>query len=131
MMAACELGAIAVGAPEQETRQLCEFSRRLGLAFQGLDDLLDEVGDEASAGKRLRKDRLKARPSLPSMLGIRGALKRVEQEIALAESSLEAFAEHAGPLRQVVRLLEGKLVATRAAWKETGESGSPPSRLSG
>lgn len=115
MVAACELGAIAVRAPEQKTRQLCEFARRLGLAFQALDDLIDAVGDEATAGKRLRKDHSKARPSLPSKIGVRGTWKLVQQQIRLAESCLEPFAEHARPLRGIIRLLENKLAAT---WRD-------------
>ena len=54
--AAVEMGAIlGKVAPEGRTH-LRGYARDIGLAFQIADDLLDHEGDEAAAGKALRKD---------------------------------------------------------------------------
>ena len=50
------LGAMAAGASGEQLAALDEYGRRLGLAFQITDDLLDVRSDEAAAGKRVGKD---------------------------------------------------------------------------
>ena len=49
------LGAIAAGA-DARTRSLSEYSRRLGVAFQIADDVLDYRGEASSLGKSLGDD---------------------------------------------------------------------------
>lgn len=56
--AACEVGAVAAGAPSAAREALRRFGHHLGLAFQAQDDLLDVFGDEARFGKRVGKDLL-------------------------------------------------------------------------
>ena len=50
------LGAMAVGAADDQLAALDEYGRRLGLAFQITDDLLDVRSNEAAVGKRVGKD---------------------------------------------------------------------------
>lgn len=61
----CELGARASGASDDHVRRLGHFGRRLGIAFQIQDDLLDLTGDEAVVGKSVRKDLEKGKLTLP------------------------------------------------------------------
>jgi len=63
--AAAELGALLAGADEQEGRRLYEYGRRLGLAFQIVDDCLDLVGDESTVGKSLGGDLKNGELTLP------------------------------------------------------------------
>src|SRR5262245_18610058 len=55
--AACEGGARAAGAPAPACAALATFGRHLGLAFQIVDDVLDETGTPESLGKTPGKDR--------------------------------------------------------------------------
>ncbi|MBB4661074.1 polyprenyl synthetase family protein [Conexibacter arvalis] len=60
--AACRLGALAVGGPADE---LAAFGRRIGLAFQLLDDVLDVSGPASRTGKARGTDLLDGTVTLP------------------------------------------------------------------
>lgn len=62
---ACESGTSLVGARTRATYAISRFGRRLGRAFQIMDDLIDLVVDEASSGKRPGADLRQRRLSLP------------------------------------------------------------------
>jgi octaprenyl-diphosphate synthase len=61
----CRLGAIYSGASEDLVEQLDSFGRKLGIAFQIADDLLDVLGEERTTGKSLGTDLAKQKPTLP------------------------------------------------------------------
>jgi octaprenyl-diphosphate synthase len=61
----CELGAHFAGADPEAVKQMAEYGRCLGIAFQIADDLLDILGDEATTGKSLGTDLEKQKPTLP------------------------------------------------------------------
>lgn len=63
--AACRLGALAVGGPADE---LAAFGRRIGLAFQLLDDVLDVSGPATRTGKGRGTDLLDGTVTLPLIL---------------------------------------------------------------
>ena len=66
--AACMLGALAAGRPAAETQALESYGRRLGLAFQLLDDVLDVSGPEERTGKHRGTDLLDGTVTLPLIL---------------------------------------------------------------
>ena len=63
--AACELGALEGGGPAAE---LGAFGRRIGLAFQLLDDVLDVSGPAERTGKHRGTDLLDGTVTLPYIL---------------------------------------------------------------
>ena len=99
--AACA-GARLAGA---ETAPLAEYARALGLAFQIADDILDEEGDAAKAGKRLRKDAEAGKATFVSLLGLEGARARASDLVAQAEAALAPYGERADPLREAARFV--------------------------
>ena len=68
--AAGALGAIAAGADERTERALAEYSRRLGVAFQIADDVLDYRGDAHTLGKSLGDDLAEGKLTLPIILAL-------------------------------------------------------------
>jgi geranylgeranyl pyrophosphate synthase len=67
--AACALGALEGGGPAAE---LGEFGRRIGLAFQLLDDVLDVSGPAERTGKHRGTDLLDGTVTLPLILAREG-----------------------------------------------------------
>ncbi len=66
--AAGALGAIAAGAPTATERALAEYARRLGVAFQIADDVLDYRGDVNTLGKSLGDDLAEGKLTLPIII---------------------------------------------------------------
>jgi len=105
--AACELGALAGGAPIDA---LGSFGENIGIAFQLLDDILDVTGPSARTGKPRGADLLDGTVTLPliearkrsaalARLDLR-AVERPEQAAAVcdqieATGALEFAREHA------------------------------------
>ena len=101
----CVAGAILAGAPAPQIRAIRRYGRSLGLAFQIIDDLLDVVGDEKLAGKRLRKDGDKA--TYPGLFGVDGARRLARAETLRARAALRAIPRDCALLdRMAERLFE-------------------------
>jgi geranylgeranyl diphosphate synthase, type I len=66
--AAASLGAVAANAPLPVRQAYGRFGRKLGIAFQLQDDLLDVWGDAAATGKPAREDLHARKHSLPFVL---------------------------------------------------------------
>jgi len=107
--AALKLGGLVAAAEPQELEALDQFGRRLGLAFQITDDLLDVRGNEAELGKRVGKDAEQGKLTFPGLLGIEESTARAERLVAEAVELLDVFGPRAGPLRALARyVLERK-----------------------
>ena len=61
----CTLGARYAGADSAATAAVARFGRRLGMAFQVADDILDLTGDEHETGKSVGRDVHKGKITLP------------------------------------------------------------------
>jgi geranylgeranyl pyrophosphate synthase len=66
--AACRLGALAGGEPAERVAALGRFGRKVGLAFQVLDDVLDVAGPVERTGKERGTDLLEGTTTLPLIL---------------------------------------------------------------
>jgi len=63
--AGTRLGAVLARVPQEMEIAAAEFGRRLGIAFQLVDDALDYRADRASLGKNLGDDLAEGKPTLP------------------------------------------------------------------
>jgi farnesyl diphosphate synthase len=96
-----EAGAIMADAQASVRMGLRGYGHCLGLAFQIADDLLDVDGDEAKAGKRLRKDADAGKASFVSLLGSERARAQARFLIEQAKDHLRPFGSSASLLSMV------------------------------
>ncbi len=97
-----EAGAV-LAADDEARHSLTSYANHLGLAFQIRDDLLDVEGDEDVTGKRLQKDAQAGKATFVSLLGLDGARKAAEDEVAAALAALDGFGEKARWLREAAQ----------------------------
>ncbi|MDY8107935.1 polyprenyl synthetase family protein [Fulvimarina sp. 2208YS6-2-32] len=87
-LAAIEIGMIGSGAPQETRRELEAFARELGLAFQLLDDLLDDGPNAGAIGKDVGQDRGKS--TIVSMIGRASTEDQIDRHMRSALGHLEA-----------------------------------------
>lgn len=102
---ACKLGAQVAEAPPNDVARMATFGRRLGLAFQIVDDLLDRTGAAGALGKRVGKDEIVSKQTFPAAFGMEESRRRAEREIDAAISALEQYGQAAELLRGLARFV--------------------------
>lgn len=105
LTAAVEMGAIVAKVPEEGRAHLRAYARDIGLAFQIADDLLDEEGDEAKAGKALRKDAEAGKATFVAHMGVDGARQQAQALSEQAINHLSVHGEEADLLRALARFI--------------------------
>ncbi len=89
--AAAELGCIAANATPMTREKARSYARKLGLAFQIRDDMLDVIGDEATFGKPIGSDKDEEKTTFVDLLGLEGCeaeVKRLTEEAVAALDGL-------------------------------------------
>ncbi|MCT8001877.1 polyprenyl synthetase family protein [Sphingomonas sanguinis] len=99
--AAVEAGAILGRVSPEGRTHLRGYAHDLGLAFQIADDLLDAEGDEAVAGKKLRKDEDAGKATFLSLLGVERAREQCRMLVAQAIEHLRDYGSEADLLRAI------------------------------
>ena len=111
LLTACtRCGALAAGADEGGLRRLTEFGRKIGLAFQIVDDILDVTSSSEELGKTAGKDAKVKKATYPALYGIEASGRKAPE---LMESALEEIAclgESAEPLRCLARFICNRTV---------------------
>ena len=87
--------------PAAALANLDRYAKCVGLAFQVVDDILDEESDSATLGKTAGKDREAGKPTYTSLLGIPGAKRFAGELLAEARDALDTFDERALRLREL------------------------------
>ena len=100
---AIEAGAILGGASVDMKVSLRGYAQKLGLAFQIADDLLDLFGDEATVGKKLRKDEEQSKETSVSILGAERARQQATMLVEQAIEHLRPFGPSAELLAAIAR----------------------------
>lgn len=103
--ASVEMGAILGKVPVEGRAHLRGYARDIGLAFQIADDLLDHEGDEAAAGKALRKDAAAGKQTFVSLLGPDRAREQARMLVEQAVAHLASHGQEADLLRDIARYI--------------------------
>ncbi|NML06519.1 polyprenyl synthetase family protein [Sphingomonas sp. G-3-2-10] len=98
-----EMGAILGRVAPEGRTGLRGYARDVGLAFQIADDILDAEGDEALAGKKLRKDGDAGKETFLSLLGPERAKEQARLLVDQAIAHLHSYGPEADLLRDIAR----------------------------
>jgi geranylgeranyl diphosphate synthase type II len=104
-VAALELGGIVAGASPYQLEVLNGYGRRVGLAFQVTDDLLDVAGSQSAVGKRVAKDSANGKLTFPALLGIEESRRRAAELIDEACHIMEVLGPTGQPLVALARFV--------------------------
>ncbi len=61
----CEIGALFGGGTAEQVAALATYGKKIGIAFQVVDDLLDYLGNEQTTGKQVGNDFIEGKLTLP------------------------------------------------------------------
>ena len=86
--AAAEMGCILAGGGEEARSAVRKYARKLGLAFQIRDDILDVEGDSAVLGKPVGSDARSEKTTFVTLKGVSACQEQVERLTQEAQQAL-------------------------------------------
>ncbi len=105
--ASLKAGGIAAGAPENILDVFHSVGDKIGLTFQIVDDILDEIGDKSKLGKSVGKDRESGKQTYVRVFGLEKAKKEASRLASEAISEVEdTFGKTTGaPLISLIKFI--------------------------
>jgi len=88
-----------------EYEHLDRYAKCVGLAFQVVDDILDEEGDAGTLGKTAGKDKAAGKPTYTSLLGMPDAKRLADDLLRQALEALASLDHRAERLRQLAEFI--------------------------
>ena len=101
-----QAGGIIGGAKKSELEILSGFGKRIGLAFQIVDDILDATSNEENLVKTTDLDSKQGKVNFVTLLGLEKSRKKVEDLIIQAKSELEKFPVNTENLMKIAEFVE-------------------------
>jgi geranylgeranyl diphosphate synthase type II len=99
--ASVQSGAVLGQASASQYEQLTVYADSIGLAYQVVDDVLNEKGDPQKLGKAVGTDRERQKNTYPSLLGLGASEAYARRLIDNALQALAMFDKSAEPLRAI------------------------------
>lgn len=88
LLASFEMALALVVVSDWDYAEISQFGKKIGLAFQVKDDILDVTSTTEQLGKRAQKDSLEGKNTYPSLLGLKGAKKYLQELRDSAQDNL-------------------------------------------
>ena len=85
--------------------RLDRYAKCVGLAFQVVDDILDEEGDAQTLGKTAGKDKANAKPTYTSLMGLADAKRFASELLRDGLESISTFGAEAQRLREIANFI--------------------------
>ncbi len=98
-------GATLAGARPSQLRALTAYGEHLGVAFQIVDDVLDESGESSTLGKDAGADAARSKLTFPAAFGIEESRSMAAIETARAIGALDGWGPPAAMLIDLAHLL--------------------------
>ncbi len=114
--AACQLGAVLAGLPEEEEKAVTQYGIHLGTAFQLVDDILDYSASADDMGKNVGDDLAEGKPTLPLIIALERSTGDDAQLIRTAIE--EGGLENIDAIMKIIEKTKSLSYATEIATKE-------------
>ena len=103
------IGATLAGANSEELEKVLQIARKVGIAFQIQDDILDVIGDSAELGKTVGSDAESGKETYVTLRGLENSKREVEKLSGEAVALLrELPGEHAFLEELILQLIYRK-----------------------
>ena len=102
---ACEAGAILGRADMDSRLAVIDYARKIGIAFQIADDILDVEGNQELVGKTLQKDAAQGKVTFVSIYGLEKAKEIAANLIEEAQKSIGIFGHKAKTLQDLAQYI--------------------------
>jgi geranylgeranyl diphosphate synthase type II len=103
--AAVQVGGIVAGGKRSDLGALARYGDGIGLAFQIVDDLLDQEGSSERLGKTAGKDRVARKATFPDVLGVDASRRRALEEIERAVAAIDPLGRRGAPLAALAHFI--------------------------
>lgn len=108
LLSSVRLPALLAGASRPKLKALTQYGWAAGLAFQVVDDILNEVGTSKELGKKAGSDRARGKMTYPAAIGLERSRREVARLTQAALAALKPFGAKAEPLRQLAIHMAGR-----------------------
>jgi geranylgeranyl diphosphate synthase type II len=105
LTASCRMGAIAGRALPEQLEALDAFGQHLGLAFQIVDDILDQTATAEELGKATKKDEAKGKVTYPMLIGLEASRREAREQLSAALNVVQPLGSHADGLRALAEFV--------------------------
>ncbi len=92
--ASVRIGGLLGQASPETMQQLTAYGRDIGLAFQIIDDILDEIGTTEELGKPVGSDREHQKATYPAAVGMEQARARAEELTESTKTAIYGIPHH-------------------------------------
>lgn len=108
LLSSVRLPALLAAASRPKLKALTEYGWAAGLAFQVVDDILNEVGDSKELGKKAGSDRARGKMTFPAAVGLDQSRKEVSRLTQRALAALKPLGNKARALRELAIYMAGR-----------------------
>ncbi len=105
LLSSVRLPALLAGTAGPRLKALTKYGQCAGLAFQIVDDVLNEVGDSKELGKSAGSDRDRGKMTYPAAAGLERSKRKIGRLTEEAVGSLALFGPKAAPLRALAEYM--------------------------
>ena len=98
-------GGLVAGAGDASISALRRYGENLGLAFQIIDDILNEIGEPGKTGKSVGSDARRGKATYPALFGIAESRRKAVEYTGLAIAALEPLGSSVSRLCEIARYI--------------------------
>ncbi|MDD5672966.1 MAG: polyprenyl synthetase family protein [Chitinivibrionales bacterium] len=107
--ASLRAGAMLAQASDEELAHISAYGNAVGLAFQVVDDILDEEGTTEQLGKDAGSDRAKGKATFPAVVGIPESKKYAAELITRATAEAAYFGKRGELLKDLANFIRDRV----------------------